>query len=78
LQDAISKITRAKCTGDLAEAVECLFCQHESLNSLSPPTTTVKKFESYLEGCCFLGEKIFLVHFSIFLFGLLIATSIVP
>jgi hypothetical protein len=32
-QDPISKITEAKCTGGVAQAVECLLCKHKALSS---------------------------------------------
>jgi hypothetical protein len=35
--DPISKITRAKCTGDVAQALEHLLCKHKALNSNPRP-----------------------------------------
>jgi hypothetical protein len=32
-QDPISKITRAKWAGSMAQEVECLLCKHETLGS---------------------------------------------
>jgi hypothetical protein len=37
-QDPISKITRAKCTGGVAQVVELLLCKHEALSSKPSPT----------------------------------------
>jgi hypothetical protein len=37
-QDPISKITRAKWTGDVAQAAECLFYKCEALSSNTHPT----------------------------------------
>jgi hypothetical protein len=39
----ISKITRAKWTGGVAQIVECLFCKHKVLNSTPIPTKKKKK-----------------------------------
>jgi hypothetical protein len=41
MQDPISKISRAKWTGDIAQAVECLFCKLKALNS--NPNSTKKR-----------------------------------
>jgi hypothetical protein len=41
LQDPISKITTAKWTGVVVQAVECLICKHEALSS--NPHLTKKK-----------------------------------
>jgi hypothetical protein len=38
LRDPISKITRAKRMGVVAQTVECLLCKHEALSSNSNPT----------------------------------------
>jgi hypothetical protein len=38
----ISKITRAKWTGDVAQVVKCLLCKYEAINS-NPGTTKKKK-----------------------------------
>jgi hypothetical protein len=38
-----SKITRAKWTGDMAQAVECLLCKNKALCSNLSPTKKVKK-----------------------------------
>jgi hypothetical protein len=43
LQDSISKITRAKWTGDVAQAVQCLLCKPEALSSNPSTTTTTAK-----------------------------------
>jgi hypothetical protein len=43
-QDPISKLTRAKRVGGVAQVVECLSSKHEILSS--HPTTTKKKKES--------------------------------
>jgi hypothetical protein len=42
LQDLISKLTRGKWTGDVAQVVECLLCKLEALNS-NPSLTKKKK-----------------------------------
>jgi hypothetical protein len=39
----ISKITRAKRAGDMAQAVEHLVCEHKSLSSNPRPTKKKKK-----------------------------------
>jgi hypothetical protein len=40
-QDPISKITKAKLAGSMAQVVECLFSKHNTLNSI--PSTKKKK-----------------------------------
>jgi Zn ribbon nucleic-acid-binding protein len=42
-KDHSSKITRAKWTRDVAQAVECLFCKHEDYSNPSPTTKKKKK-----------------------------------
>jgi hypothetical protein len=43
----ISKISRAKWTGGVAQAVECLLCKHKALNSNPvPPKKEEKKVVS--------------------------------
>jgi hypothetical protein len=42
-RDPISKITRAKWTGGVAQAVECMLCKHETLNSSPSPTGKKRK-----------------------------------
>jgi hypothetical protein len=59
LQDAISKITRAKPAGSVAQAVKYLFCKHKALSSnpslSGPPRPKIAVFGSI---------KIFLKHMS--------------
>jgi hypothetical protein len=42
-ETTISKITTAKWTGSMAQAVECLVCKCKALNSNSNPTKKRKK-----------------------------------
>jgi hypothetical protein len=42
-QDPISKVTRAKWTGGMAQAAECLLCKYEALSLSSNPSPTKKK-----------------------------------
>jgi hypothetical protein len=42
MQDPISKITRAKWTGGVVQAVERLFCKSEALSSNPSPTKKKK------------------------------------
>jgi hypothetical protein len=42
LQDSISKLTRVKCTGGVAQAVKCLLYKGEALSSNFSPTKTNK------------------------------------
>jgi hypothetical protein len=48
LQNTLSKITRVKWTGSVAQAVECLFCKHKALSS--NPNLTKNKKEEEEEG----------------------------
>jgi hypothetical protein len=45
LRDPISKITRAKRTGGVAQVIECLPCKHKALNSnpVQPKEKKIKK-----------------------------------
>jgi hypothetical protein len=57
-QDSISKITKVKWTGGVAQAIECLLCKCEALSSNSiqtqpPPKQTNKQnqyFKSVMKG----------------------------
>jgi predicted transposase YdaD len=49
-QDSISKITRAKRTGDMAQVVECLLSKREVLSSNPNITTKEKKKKKEKEG----------------------------
>jgi hypothetical protein len=42
LQDSISKVTRAKWTGDMAHTLEYVLCKHEALSS-NPSSTKTKQ-----------------------------------
>jgi hypothetical protein len=42
-KDPISKITLAKWTGGVAQAVECQLCKYEALSSNLPPPIKKKK-----------------------------------
>jgi hypothetical protein len=43
LKDPISKITRRKCTGGVAQAIEYLLCMCKALSSNLSPTKKKKK-----------------------------------
>jgi hypothetical protein len=45
----ISKITRTKWTGDVAQAIELLLCKCKALNSKTPVPTTPPKRDSFDE-----------------------------
>jgi hypothetical protein len=45
-QDTISKITREKWTGSVAQGVECLLCKCEALSSNASPTKKKKEDEA--------------------------------
>jgi hypothetical protein len=49
-RNPISKISRAKWTGGVAQAVEYLFCKHEALGSNPRPTKKCKKDKRRLGG----------------------------
>jgi hypothetical protein len=46
-QDPISKITRAKWTEGVIQAVKCLLCKHEALSSNPNPTKKKKINHAY-------------------------------
>jgi hypothetical protein len=46
----ISKRTRAKWAGGMAQTVDCLLCKHEALNSNPSPTKKKKKEEGNFVG----------------------------
>jgi hypothetical protein len=48
LQDYIFKITGAKWTGGLAQAVECLLCKHKTMSS-NPSPQKKKKVSKEIE-----------------------------
>jgi hypothetical protein len=60
-QDLISKITRAKWTGGMDQAVECLLCKYKapSSNSKSTPKKILFGFEFFVSvtAVCFLSSE---------------------
>jgi hypothetical protein len=56
LQDPISKITREKWTGGVAQAVECLLCKREVLSSNPSLAKKKKKEKKNLDPCYNMAE----------------------
>jgi hypothetical protein len=52
LRDPVSKITRAKWSGGVAQAVECLLCKHEA-----PSIKKTEDFKKYTRKYSYKGRE---------------------